>query len=58
MESFIQVSEEFQRIARRDKAFFNEQCLMIDENNKRGKTRDLFRKLETSRDHSAQRWAQ
>ena len=36
---------EFQRIARRDKkAFFNEQCLIIEENNKRGKTRDLFRK--------------
>ena len=44
---------EFQRIARRDKkAFFNEQCLIIEENNKRGKTRDLFRKIETSRDHS------
>ena len=36
---------EFQRIPRRDKkAFFNEQCLIIEENNKRGKTRDLFRK--------------
>ena len=35
----------FQRIARRDKkAFFNEQCLKIEENSKRGKTRDLFRK--------------
>ena len=56
---YTQLNTEFQRIARRDKkAFFNEQCLMIDENNKRGKTRDLFRKLETSRDHSAQRWAQ
>ena len=37
---------EFQRIARRDKkAFFNEQCLIIEENNKRGKNRDLFRKI-------------
>ena len=37
---------EFQRIPRRDKkAFFNEQCLIIEENNKRGKTRDLFRKI-------------
>ena len=37
---------EFQRIARRDKkAFFNERCLIIEENNKRGKTRDLFRKI-------------
>ena len=35
----------FQRIARSDKkASFNEQCLIIEENNKKGKTRDLFRK--------------
>ena len=33
-------------MARRDKnAFFNELCLIIEENNKRGKTRDLFRKI-------------
>ena len=39
----IQLNTEFQRIARRDKkAFFNEQGLMIEENNKRRKTRDLF----------------
>ena len=32
------------KIARRDKkVFFNEQCLVIEENNKRQKTRDLFR---------------
>ena len=37
---------EFQRIARRDKkAFFSKQCLIIEENNKRGKTRDFFRKI-------------
>ena len=42
-ERYIQLKAEFQRIARRNKkAFFNEQCLMIDEINKRGKTRDLF----------------
>ena len=34
-----------QRIARRDKkAFFNEQCIKLEENNRRRKTRDLFRK--------------
>ena len=33
-------------MARRDKkAFFNEQCEEIEENNRRGKTRDLFRKI-------------
>ena len=37
---------EFQRTARRGKkAFFNEQCLIIEENNKGGKSRDLYRKI-------------
>ena len=55
-ESYIQLNAEFQRVARRDKRdFFNEQCLIIQANNKRRKTRDFFRKLETSRENSAQR---
>ena len=38
---YNQLNAEFQRIARRDKkAFFNEQCLIIEENNKKAKTRD------------------
>ena len=42
----IQLNADFQKIARRDKkVFFNEQCLMIEENNKKRKTRDLFRKI-------------
>ena len=58
-EKYIQLNVDFQKIARRDKkAFLNEQCLIIDENNKRGKTRDLFRKLETSRQHFVQRRVQ
>ena len=45
-ESDIQLNAKFQKIARRDKkAFFNEQCLTIEENNRRGKTRELFRKI-------------
>ena len=45
-ERCTQLNAEFQRIARRDKkAFFNDQCLKIEENNRRGKTRDLFRKI-------------
>ena len=44
-ERYIQLNAEFQRIARRDKkAFFNEQCIKLEENSRRGKTRDLFRK--------------
>ena len=39
------MNEEFQRIARRDKkAFLSDQCKEIEENNKMGKTRDLFKK--------------
>ena len=46
-------------MARRDKkAFFIDQCKEIEENNRMGKTRDLFRKLEIPREHFMQRWAQ
>ena len=45
-ERYIQLYTEFQRIDMRNKkAFFNEQCLIIEENNKTGKTRDLFRRI-------------
>ena len=40
-ERYTQPNAEFQRIARRDKAFFNEQCKETEENNKMGKSRDL-----------------
>ena len=44
-ESYSQLNTEFKRTARRDKkAFFNEQSIKLAENNRRGKTRDLFRK--------------
>ena len=40
------MNEEFQIVATRDwKAFLNEQCREIDENNRMGKTRDLFKKI-------------
>ena len=35
----------FQRIARRDQDFFNQQCIKLKENSRRRKTRDLFRKI-------------
>ena len=42
-ERYKHVNAEFQRIARRDKkAFFSDQCKEIEENNRMGKTRDLF----------------
>ena len=36
---------EFQRTARKDKAFSSEQCKVTEENNRMGKTRDLFKKI-------------
>ena len=59
-EKYTHLNAEFQRIARRDKkAFLSDQCKEIEENNRIGKTRDLFKKIiEISRDHFMQRWAQ
>ena len=45
-ERYTQLNAEFQRTARRDrKAFFNKQCKEIEENNRTGKSRDLFKKI-------------
>ena len=44
-ERYTQLNAEFQRIARKDKAFLNEQCKEIVEINRRGKTRDIFKKI-------------
>ena len=42
--------QEFQRIARRDKErFFNDQCKEIEENNRMGKTTDLFKKIRDTK---------
>ena len=44
------MNAEFQRIARRDKkAFFSDQCKDIEENNRMGKTRDLFKKIRDTK---------
>ena len=45
-EIYTQLNAEFQRIAKRDKkAFLSEQCKQVEENNRMGKTRDLFKKI-------------
>ena len=45
-ERYTHLNAEFQRIARRDKkAFLSDQCKEIEENNRRGKTRALFKKI-------------
>ena len=48
-ERYTHQNAEFQRIARRDKkAFLSEQCKEIEENNRLGKTRDLFKKIKSN----------
>ena len=44
-ERYKHVNAEFQRIARDKKAFFSDQCKEIEENNRMGKNRDLFKKI-------------
>ena len=49
-ERYIHLNAEFQRIARRDKkAFLSEQCKEIEENNRMGKTRDLFKEIRDTK---------
>ena len=49
-ERYTQLNAEFQRIPKRDKkAFLSDQCKEIEENNRIGKTRNLFKKIELSR---------
>ena len=56
---YIHLKGDFQRIARRDKkAFLSDQCKEIEENNRMGKTRDLFKKIRDTKGTFIQRWAQ
>ena len=49
-ERYTHLNAEFQRIARRDKkAFLNDQCKEIEENNRMGKTRHLFKKIRDTK---------
>ena len=49
-ERYSYLNAEFQRIARKDKkAFLSDQCKEIEENNRMGKTRDLFRKIRDTK---------
>ena len=50
-ERYKHLNEEFQRIARRDmKVFFSDQCKEIEEKNRMGKTRDLFKKIRDTKE--------
>ena len=49
-ERYKRLNAEFQRTARRDKkAFFSDQCKEIEEKNRMGKTRDLFKKIRDAK---------
>ena len=48
-ENYTYLNAEFQRIAKRDKAFLSDQCKEIEENNRMGKTRDLFKKIRDTK---------
>ena len=49
-ERYSHLNAEFQRIARRDKkAFLSDQCKEIQENNRMGKTRDIFKKIRDTK---------
>ena len=53
------LNAEFQRISRRDKkALLSDQCKDIEENNRMGKTRDLFKKIRDTKGTVHARWAQ
>ena len=50
MKKYTDLNAEFQRIARRDKkAFLRDQCKEIEENNRMGKTSDLFKKIRATK---------
>ena len=48
-ERYKHLNAEFQRIARKDKAFFSDQCKEIEEKNRMGKTKDLIKKIRDTK---------
>ena len=48
-ERYKHLNAEFQRIGRDEKAFLSDQCKEIEENNRMGKTRDLFKKIRDTK---------
>ena len=56
-ERYKHLNAEFQRITKRDKtAFFSDQCKEIEENNRMGKTRDLFKKIRDTKGKFDAKW--
>ena len=57
-ERYRHLNEEFQRIARKDKKDFSDQCKEIEENNRMGKTSDPFKKVRDTKGTFHAKWAQ
>ena len=58
-EKYTHLNAEFQRITRRDKkAFLSDQCKEIEESNRMGKARDLFKKTRDTKGTFLAKWAQ
>ena len=58
-ERYAHLNAEFQRIARKDKkAFLSDQCKEIEENNRMGKTRNVFKKIRDTKGTLHAKWAQ
>ena len=58
-ERYTHLNAEFQRLARRDKkGFLSNQCKEIEEKNRMGNTRDLFKKIRDTKGTFHARWAQ
>ena len=58
-ERYTHLNAELQRIARKDKkAFLSDQCKEIEENNRMGKTRDLFKKIRDTKEMFHAKWSQ
>ena len=57
-EKYTHLNAEFQRITRDKKAFLGDQCKEIEESNRMGKTRDLFKKTRDTKGTFHAKWAQ
>ena len=57
-ERYKHLNAEFQRIARREKKAFSDQCEEIEEENRMGKTRDLLKKIRDTKGTVHAKWAQ
>ena len=59
MERYTQLNAEFQGIERREKkTLLSEQCKEVEESNRMGKTRDLFKKISDTKGTFHEKWAQ